>query len=203
MSTPTEEDLARWDVLEKAATPGEWRAEREPAPVTNEWFDGLPAGSVPIESTGTIFALGVAVGASPTKADAAFIAEARTAVPALCAALRAAWAERDRRLDPASAQAELARMAEDRDGWQRQATHECGAKLAAIARAVAAESERDEHARDAELLRETMRSVRLRAEVVEANNARLREALLAVPECSHCCASIDARAALAPKPGGG
>ena len=65
------------------ATPGPWRPEREPPPCKGVWVDDLPDGSVPVESTGTAFALGVAVAASPRNEDATFIAHAREDVPML------------------------------------------------------------------------------------------------------------------------
>jgi hypothetical protein len=71
-----------------SATPGPWRPEREPPPVSSDFFDRhTKDGSTPIESTGTSFALGVAVGVTFLRDDAAFIASARTGVPRLIAAL--------------------------------------------------------------------------------------------------------------------
>lgn len=66
-----------------AASCGPWRVGREPPPVRNAWFDAQPEGTYCVESTGTPFALGLAVAASPSQDDAAFIAAAREALPAL------------------------------------------------------------------------------------------------------------------------
>lgn len=79
---PIAEIVLELDRLCCLATPAPWRAERHEG-ANCVWFDRLPEGSIPIESTGTSFALGVAVGASPNEADARFIAAARTMVPAV------------------------------------------------------------------------------------------------------------------------
>lgn len=74
------ETVLELDRLCRLATPGPWRVGRHEG-TGCVWFDGLPKESVPIESTGTVFALGGAVGASPHEADAQFMAAARTMVP--------------------------------------------------------------------------------------------------------------------------
>ena len=91
----TAEQRAEWARLADEATPGPWRPGREPPPVCNDWFDRLPVGTHPVESTGTLFALGAAVAATAHAGDAAFIAASRDAVPALLADLAAAESERD------------------------------------------------------------------------------------------------------------
>lgn len=56
------DELERHD-LEMTAAP--WREWAEPTGAGCEWKDSLPPGSTCIESTGTVFALGVAVCATP------------------------------------------------------------------------------------------------------------------------------------------
>ncbi len=66
-----------------AATPGPWVAERTDC--GNFWFDAMPKHSTPIESRGTQFMLGVAVGAAAEQHDAEFISHARGDIPMLLA----------------------------------------------------------------------------------------------------------------------
>lgn len=83
----TDTELREHEARAAAATPGPWgyRAERQS---TKTRFV-FPAEVFAIDGT----AYGAPVGS--TTADAAFIAAARAAVPALCAALREAWQTRD------------------------------------------------------------------------------------------------------------
>lgn len=66
----------------KAATSRPWRQARTPD-VRNVWFDALPYDATPIESTGTVFACGVAVGGMARAEDAALVTEVINALPEL------------------------------------------------------------------------------------------------------------------------
>lgn len=97
-------DLDRIEALANAATPGPWAPSEQTrgGPVTSAWVESLPADTIVVDSRGTAFAFGVNVCAVPpfdvdkAAADTAFIAAARTDVPALVAELRAARAEIER-----------------------------------------------------------------------------------------------------------
>jgi len=84
----TEEDLSRWEELVRVASEGPWTASLQiPGMVLNNdrsWVAHCPHGSA--KETEQL-----------ARQDAAFIAEARTAVPALCAEVRALWAILGRR----------------------------------------------------------------------------------------------------------
>ena len=84
MSAPvTAEELAEIERLDREATPGPWRRWAQPEGVGCLWKDALPPGSICLESTGTVFALGVVVAAIPegNAVDFDFIAAARTMLP--------------------------------------------------------------------------------------------------------------------------
>lgn len=77
MSRPNniDEIKARW----KKTTPAPWRSKRQYLPSVNPWFEEhCKNRAIPIESTGTQFALGCAVAVVPegNHADAAAIAAA-------------------------------------------------------------------------------------------------------------------------------
>jgi hypothetical protein len=79
MSEPRAARLAAIRERLEKATPGPWVPERTDA--SNVWFDSLPEMHVPIETRGTSFALGMAVGATTGPRDAVFVAAARDDVP--------------------------------------------------------------------------------------------------------------------------
>jgi hypothetical protein len=77
-------DTEKLRALLAAATPGPWRKWAQHESTRCVWKDTLPPGSTCIESTGTVFALGVAVAATPDDGpDAALIAAAVNALPEL------------------------------------------------------------------------------------------------------------------------
>lgn len=82
----TPEEIDELERLMTAATPGPWRDEREPPPTRNRWFETHDG--APIESRGTHFALGVAVGVTAEPRDAAAIVALHNAAPALIEAAR-------------------------------------------------------------------------------------------------------------------
>lgn len=82
----TPEEIDELERLMTAATPGPWRDEREPPPTRNRWFETHDG--APIESRGTHFALGVAVGVTAEPRDAAAIVALHNAAPALIKAAR-------------------------------------------------------------------------------------------------------------------
>jgi hypothetical protein len=83
--------IARLRHLLSEATPGPWRPEREPPPIRNDYFDRhMRDDSSPIESTGTAFAFGTAVGVTSQRQDAQLIAAAVNALPKLLAVVDAA-----------------------------------------------------------------------------------------------------------------
>lgn len=87
----TTKQIAALRALERDALPGPWRAKR--ASASNDWFDRHTAdGSTPLESTGTAFALGVAIGVTADPGDAKLIAALRDHAEALLDAAE----ERDR-----------------------------------------------------------------------------------------------------------
>ena len=94
-------DTEKLRALLAAATPGPWRKWAQHESTRCVWKDTLPLGSTCIESTGTVFALGVAVAATPDDGpDAALIAAAVNALPELLDAvessrLKAEMYERD------------------------------------------------------------------------------------------------------------
>jgi hypothetical protein len=86
-------DTEKLRALLAAATPGPWREWQQHESTRCVWKDTLPHGSACIESTGTVFALGVAVAATPDDGpDAALIAAAVNALPELLNALATAEA---------------------------------------------------------------------------------------------------------------
>ncbi len=92
MSAPvTAEELAEIERLDREATPGPWRRWAQPEGVACFWKDALPPGSICLESTGTVFALGVAVAAIPEgcDADSQIVATSRDLMPRLARDLAA------------------------------------------------------------------------------------------------------------------
>lgn len=86
MSQDDTVDRERLRVLLAASTPRPWRAERYNC--FNDYFVRHTADrSTPIESTGTSFGLGMAVGVTSVKPDAALIAAAVNALPELLDAI--------------------------------------------------------------------------------------------------------------------
>lgn len=86
----TPDELAAWEALAAAATPGPWRIEEEQISYATSGYrlydpaNNCVAGNFDYE-----------VGGICERGDAEFIAAARTDIPRLAAALRSAWAERD------------------------------------------------------------------------------------------------------------
>lgn len=90
-------DLDLIEKLDQQATPGPWRDSQEPPPVRNGYFDShCIDDSIPVESRGTQFALGVAVGVTSRPCDAALIAYYRTACPKLAREVRRLRQENER-----------------------------------------------------------------------------------------------------------
>lgn len=105
----TERQRQEWRALEQAATPGEWFVEYRDA----SFYDGEQFINA-VVTTGTDDIAGTGA-EEQCHADAAFIAAARTAVPALLADVDALTAKVARLM------AAGLDMQEQRDGWQEEA----------------------------------------------------------------------------------
>ena len=124
--TPSEID--KLERIVKAATPAPWRDEREPFPVRNPWFERHDG--APIESRGTPFGLGVAVGVTAEPRDAAAIAALHNAAPALIDAARDLLWHEERNGTRAEQEAEDAELDAERARVDALSDEECIAELA-------------------------------------------------------------------------